>query len=214
MSHGTSKMFNGTHSYIIKNKVQTLVQYFRSFLLCPQLVFHLASLSVSTHTSTWVPPFLSHTSLFLFMQFQNPNSPPTCLPHPPNTHLPLISSSTFTRHISFPFQRPKKLAGPPRYQSLAPSPNEMIVPVNFHGVLLWSLSFVFMFLFPLSYFSTTSWSFLEKMIQQIQLLYTSIKYTFLFYHLWFLKVCLYLLGHVCFLLNLKQCDSPAIIYRG
>ena len=120
MSHPTSKMFSGAHPYLLNNKAHTFVWYLRSFCFV-HCVFYLAiPLSFDTHLHWSVLIFLFLTLCFLYPLGPRKLNTREHTPAPPAHTLIFPSPPLLTHHILPLFQRPGKLAGPPRRCSLDP----------------------------------------------------------------------------------------------
>ena len=119
-SHPTSKMFSGARSYLPDNKAHTSVWYLRSSSLV-HCVFCLAiPLSFDKHLHWSALIFLFLTFCFLYPLGPRKLNTHENTPAPPAHTLIFPSPPLLTHHILLSFQRPGKLAGPPRHCSLDP----------------------------------------------------------------------------------------------
>lgn len=151
---------------------------FEIFLFCPFCVYLAIPLSFYKHLYRSVLIFLFLTLCFLYPL--DPRKLNTCeyTSAPPAHALIFPSPPLFTHTSYFPFKDQGSWLVLPDVAPETLSSNETSFPTKVHSVLFGYLSLVFMFSFPLSPISTTSWYFLDEMIQKIQLLIFISVYTF------------------------------------
>lgn len=169
---------------------------FEIFLFWPFCVYLAIPLSFYKHLHWIVPIFLFLTLCFLYAL--DPRKLNTCeyTSAPPAHALIFPLSPLLTYTSDFPSKDQGSWLVLPDVAPETLSSNETSFPTKVHSVLFGYLSLVFTFLFPPSPISTTSWYFLDEMIQKIQLL---------------IFMCLYLLGHVCFIVICTVCDMICMI---